>query len=271
MRTPSPELEDSLEGSLPHGTRRGLEESADATVLPKHPKVGDLSRGLERGALIGAPLVVLMLVVMRSASPEPFDLVTLALIVLGIFAADFVSGVVHWAADTWGSKEWPLIGERLIEPFRVHHVNPRDICRRDMVDLNGDIAILSLPLLLWALLRTESLPLAGSPRTLEFVAAFVAFTLPTNLIHRWAHAGREAPWFARQLQRTGLILSPRTHHPHHRPPFDRDYCIVNGWCNPLLRTIRFWRGFEWVVSKSTGAEPRADDRAVVAATFARSR
>ena len=240
-------------------------------MLPKHPKVGDLSRGLERGALIGAPALVLMLVVMRGVAPEPFDLVTLALVVLGIFAADFVSGLVHWAADTWGTREWPLIGERLIEPFRVHHVNPRDICRRDMVDLNGDIAILSLPLLVWVLLAAEVQPLAGAPRALEFVAAFVAFTLPTNLIHRWAHAGRDAPALAQLLQRSGLILSPRTHHPHHRPPFDHDYCIVNGWCNPLLRAISFWRGAEWLVSKLSGAVPRADDAAVVAATFARVR
>lgn len=237
--------------------------------LPSHPKVSDLSRGLERGALIGAPLLVLLLVVMRAGSPEPIDLVTLALLVLGILAADFVSGLVHWAADTWGSKDWPLIGERLIEPFRVHHVNPRDICRRDMVDLNGDIAILSLPLLVWALYQ----PMVDAYHAIEFVAAFVAATLPTNLIHRWAHAGRDAPApaAARLLQRSGLILSPRAHHPHHRPPFDRDYCIVNGWCNPLLRTIKFWRGIEWLVSKLSGAVPRADDAAVVAATFARPR
>jgi ubiquitin-conjugating enzyme E2 variant len=242
-------------------------DCAVTPALPQHPQVSALSRGLERGALIAAPALVLMLVAMRGAAPQPLDGVTLLLVVLGILAADFVSGLVHWAADTWGSKDWPLIGERLIEPFRVHHVNPRDICRRDMIDLNGDIALLSLPLLVWAL----HLPLADSRHAVEFVAAFVAFTLPTNLIHRWAHAGRDAPWLARQLQRSGLILSPRRHHPHHRSPFDRDYCIVNGWCNPLLRATRFWRGAERLVSKLSGAVPRADDAAVVAATFARTR
>jgi hypothetical protein len=235
-----------------------------SAALPQHPEVGAVSRGLERGALIAAPLLVFLLASMRAGSPEPFDLTTLALVIAGIFAADLVSGLVHWAADTWGSKDWPLLGERLIEPFRVHHVNPRDICRRDMVDLNGDIALLSLPLLLWAL----SLP-AERWHALEFVAAFVAFTLPTNLIHRWAHAGRDAPRIARLLQRTGLILTPRHHHAHHRAPFDRDYCIVNGWCNPLLRALRFWRGMEWLIAKLTGAVPRADDAALYAATFMR--
>jgi ubiquitin-conjugating enzyme E2 variant len=177
-------------------------------------------------------------------------------VLAALLLADFASGIVHWGADTWGSEQMPVLGSRFLRPFRVHHLNPDDILRRGFVDLNGDVALLGLPLLAGGLL----IPLSEAEGRLAsvFCAALGACSLPTNQIHQWAHRN-EAPVWVRWLQRSGLILSRERHALHHAAPYTTDYCITTGWCNPALARIGFFRRLERWISRATGAEPRSDE------------
>jgi ubiquitin-conjugating enzyme E2 variant len=53
--------------------------------------------------------------------------------ILAQFIVDFVSGMLHWACDTWGHFETPIVGPTLIRSFRMHHVDPQDITRHGFV------------------------------------------------------------------------------------------------------------------------------------------
>src|SRR5437764_5017775 len=83
---------------------------------------------------------------------------------VGFVLADFVSGFVHWAADTWGTPEWPIIGKALIRPFREHHVDQKEITRHDFIETNGNnCAISILPVVCASLLpRDEAWGLFGA-------------------------------------------------------------------------------------------------------------
>jgi ubiquitin-conjugating enzyme E2 variant len=171
--------------------------------------------------------------------------------------SDLVSGLVHWAADTWGTTEVPIVGKHLIRSFREHHVDPTEICNHDFIETNGDTCMMTLIVnvpLVW-------LPLSNSPVAFfwyTFAVNLCFWVMMTNQFHKWAHSV-SPPLVVRLMQDAGLILNHRDHNVHHKRPFDRYYCITTGWMNEPLNMIHFWRRAESLVTYLTGAIPRADD------------
>jgi hypothetical protein len=88
-----------------------------------------------------------------------------------------------------------------------------------------------------------------------------AATVATNIFHKWAHQENPSPG-VRLLQRTRLVLEPRHHQVHHTEPFQMHYCITNGWLNPLLNKIGFFRKLEAGL-RFFGIETATDHRAKV--------
>src|SRR6266851_6717593 len=163
---------------------------------------------------------------------------------LGVIGGDLVSGIVHWAAYTYCSVDTPVVGPSLVKPFRMHHVYPRDICTHNLVETVGNVCILAFPLLSVCLYLLWLLPESG---LLAFAVICVALTsaatVATNQFHKWAHQEKVSA-FARWLQRMRLVLEPSHHKLHHTEPFNKHYCITNGWLNPLLNKVNFFRRLE---------------------------
>jgi len=157
---------------------------------------------------------------------------SLVVIALGAWlTADLLSGIVHWALDSFGSVRTPVVGPAFIRPFREHHADALAITRHDFVETNGASCLGALPLLLGA----AAAP-AGPLHTFLVFTALGA--LAANQCHKWAHGDmRQLPFPVRVLQRLRLILPPAAHARHHAPPFDRDYCTAAGWLNGVLNAL----------------------------------
>ena len=104
------------------------------------------SQAVELASLVAAATALTLLIVRLAPAAGLAWWLPIVVLAAGV-VADLTSGVVHWIADTWGHESWPVLGPRLLRPFRVHHVNPDDMLGRGFLDLNGDVALLTLPLL----------------------------------------------------------------------------------------------------------------------------
>ncbi len=219
-------------------------QSAGYSGIEEHS--GPLHSFLEHATLLLFPVVFILN--LHWAGSRLYELELLWLVALaiplGIVGGDFISGIVHWAADTYGSEDMRLIGPSLVKPFRLHHIYPRDICTHGLVETTGNVCILAVPILSACLYLMWLLPDSGLLAfSVVSFALMAAATVATNQFHKWAH--QESPSaLARWLQRRRLVLEPQHHKRHHTQPFDTNYCITNGWLNPLLNKLKFFRRLE---------------------------
>jgi hypothetical protein len=220
-------------------------------------KSGTLHSIIEHVMTYGFPLlaVVNFYLAVRELSWLSLAIVIVVGAPVAWILADFVSGVVHWFADTYGADDTPLFGPWLIKPFRQHHLYPRDICTHNLVLTIGNSCTVAMPFqagLLYLLLSDEDVSITRA--ALAFVLNLFAISMvATNILHKWAHA-EKTNWLISRLQRSRIFLSTAHHDLHHTSPFDSHYCITNGWLNPLLERIRFFRSVESGLS-AVGIKP----------------
>lgn len=148
---------------------------------------------------------------------------TLGQILLAYVAADALSGLYHLLTD-YGCNIKSQVAQ-----FENHHQRPGSMT----FDLEPVAGALPLAAAAWWW---------ASP----FLWALAGFVAVVQLPHYFCHHPEYAPAIVRLLQRLRLIITPAHHRGHHRPPFDKNFCIFTGWndlwLNAVLWLVRFlWR------------------------------
>jgi len=203
-------------------------------------------RGLETLGVLLFPTTIIVLVFFQSATLEGLGAFGLISYFVGAWIfADLISGCVHWAADTYGSLETPVLGHSLIRPFREHHDLPKKMTSHDYIETNGSLYFGGAIIVGFLFFVPGALKVG-----LLFLAFWVAHT---NQIHKWAHMhSHEVPTGVRVLMRLKLFLSKKAHGGHHSGAYDDTFCITSGLWNPLLNRIHFWRRAEDILQRYFG-------------------
>jgi len=213
-------------------------------------------------AIVGSTLLLSWTIQLMSRFERDDILGAMFALVFGIVVADFITGLIHWTADTWGSVNTPYIGKAFIRPFREHHVDPTAMTRHDFFETNGDNFLGISPVAAYCVYKFYNLSEEALVEHYRFdltLYSLSIFLVLTNQIHKLSHTYYGLPAWVEFLQKWHIILPRKHHRIHHVSPHETYFCITTGWMNYPLEKIRFFPFLEWVIETLTGIPPRQDD------------
>ena len=230
-----------------------------------------LTRRARRSIVAAFWALLFLYVIVAYALRGQFSWWTPVIVFAALYIADAVSGIAHFIVDYTpnvegvGLKElYHYQGSRasadyqrrrkealgqingfqeIVFDFKVHHRTPAALGRRSFLVMTVPVIVYgALPITLGLVVLGE---LGWMPANLSlFLVVMVACGTISQFVHACTHKN-PIPWGARLLQGVGLFISPKAHDVHHRHP-DRQFCLLNGWANPLVdKLFKFalWRGY----------------------------
>lgn len=170
--------------------------------------------------------------------------------ILTLLAIDFVSGIVHWAEDTFFTEDTPLFGEWLVKPNVLHHEQPAAFITKSWWQSSWDLVIAALVISGVAYLTNH---LNWQLLLFCFLAA------NANQLHKYAHLStKQTPRLVRFFQNAGILQKARHHALHHSGEKNQAYCVITPYLNPVLDYLGFWRRLEKILLYFLPAPRRKD-------------
>jgi ubiquitin-conjugating enzyme E2 variant len=154
-----------------------------------------------------------------------------------VLVADFITGLIHWFEDTYAIPFWQPVDDLIVHPNILHHADPLHFTMGSVLYRNYHTFALA------GLVMLIAWPLGYLTWQFALIAVLASMG---NEIHAWSHK-RPSNTLIRLLQDMKLLISPEQHAKHHRKPYDKCYCTITNWVNPILDGIQFWRALEFCI------------------------
>ncbi len=143
--------------------------------------------------------------------------------------ADFLTGLFHYAMDNLdcNNQNLPHAIRKTIISFTLHHYAPT-ISNKGYWGLTRQSWVANFVMLAGAAL--SSLSSNHLPSYMMALSGLIA--TQSQYFHFLAHRNpKENSAFVKLLQRSGLILNPKSHNKHHTPPYEDNFCVISGHTN----------------------------------------
>ena len=160
-------------------------------------------------------------------------------IIIGLYFADLHSGLVHIFFDEYEGDN-PFL-KPIADAFQGHHKSPINLIKKPTIENITDTAI--TPYNIYCLLYNITKFTSKSQIIIQ-----LSFLLGSNfgqITHQLAHfvnhaSKKEKKQFkyriTKLLQEYNIIIKTEEHRKHHQT-YDTNFCLLNGWANPLLNSI----------------------------------